>query len=131
MVENRGSHPEDNHLNVLVVEDFISTAELLKRVLVHAGFRVHVALDIESAMQAAKSEHFDIVVSDLCLPDGTGWELMENLKAQGPIHGIVVSALSAPDNVRRSFSSGFEAHLVKPVDIDLLVETVRGVSDAD
>ena len=131
MAEKRPDQRTPQQLNVLVVEDYPNTADLMVRVLSREGFHVTLASDVESAMRVAEKEHIDILVSDLCLPDGTGWELMEALRAHGPVHGIVVSALSAPENVRRSYNVGFEAHLVKPVDIDRLVETVHDVAESN
>ncbi|MDQ3115337.1 MAG: response regulator, partial [Verrucomicrobiota bacterium] len=58
----------------------------------------------------------DAVISDLGLPDGTGFELMEKLRAAHGLRGIAVSGYGMDDDVRRSEAAGFAAHLTKPID---------------
>ena len=78
---------------------------------------------------ATGSMPFDLVISDLGLPDGTGFELMTKLQGLQPgLRGIALSGYGMDDDVRRSLDAGFIAHLVKPVDFHQLDRTLRELS---
>ena len=69
---------------------------------------------------------FDLLLSDIGLPDGTGWDLLRELRAGArPIRAIAISGLGAPEDLERSESAGFSEHLVKPVAPEKLEEAVR------
>jgi CheY-like chemotaxis protein len=71
---------------------------------------------LREALAAAAVEKFDAVISDLGLPDGTGFELMEKLRARHGLRGIALSGYGMDEDVRRSEEAGFSAHLTKPID---------------
>ena len=75
---------------IIVVEDHASTAQALQKFLTTIGYKVYVAPDIASARALAKAIEFDVLLSDLRLPDGTGWDLMEELSATKPVRAIEV-----------------------------------------
>jgi PAS domain S-box-containing protein len=104
---------------VLVVEDHVDTALVLQRLLSRAGYKVKVATSAALALQLSAAEEFDVVVSDIGLPDATGYDLMAQLKERG-IRGIAMSGYGMEADVQRSRSAGFIEHLVKPVQIGLL-----------
>ena len=68
-------------------------------------------------LAAAESRPFDVVVSDLGLPDGSGHDLMRRLRERRPVAGIAMSGYGTEDDIRRSREAGFAEHLVKPVDL--------------
>src|SRR5438046_8990484 len=76
---------------IIVVEDHASTAEALRKFLTTIGYKVYIAPDIASARGLAKAIEFDVLLSDLRLPDGTGWDLMEELRAIKPVRAVAVS----------------------------------------
>src|SRR5947207_12700985 len=76
---------------IIVVEDHASTAEALRKFLTTIGYKVYIAPDIASARGLAKAIEFDVLLSDLRLPDDTGWDLMEELLAIKPIRAIAIS----------------------------------------
>jgi CheY-like chemotaxis protein len=115
-------------LRVLVVEDHVDTACLMARLLEAAGYEVRVAHDVASALQLAATEPFDIVVSDIGLPDATGYDLMEQLKAKHRIKGVALSGYVMDDDVQRSSDAGFTEHLVKPVNLDQLQAVIHRLS---
>ncbi len=117
-------------LRLLVVEDHEPTLTVLRRLLTRAGHQVVAADSIAAALSAAaKSMPFDFVISDLGLPDGTGLELMLKLQLLQPdLRGIALSGYGMDEDLRRSRESGFDAHLVKPVDIQQLTRTLRELS---
>lgn len=118
-------------LRLLVVEDHASTLEVLSRLLQRAGHEVVAAGTLASALAAAKSGQFDVVISDLGLPDGTGNELMEILRARYRLRGIALSGYGMEDDVARSRQAGFAAHLTKPVDFRQLQRALDEVMSGE
>ena len=112
---------------VLLVEDHPDTVRALSRLLGKSGYRVKTADSIASALQLAASEPFDIVVSDIGLPDGTGYELMEQMSDRYGIKGIALSGYGMEEDIRRSIEAGFADHVVKPVDLERLKSVMRHV----
>ena len=103
-------------LRLLLVEDHQSTIDVLERLLTRAGHSVTTAMSVANARKLAEAERFDAVISDLGLPDGTGYELMETLRAAHGLRGIALSGYGMDDDLRRSEEAGFSAHLTKPID---------------
>jgi PAS domain S-box-containing protein len=103
------------HLRVLVVEDHPDSARIIARVLQSAGYSVKTAHTAAAALDLAAQEVFDIVVSDIGLPDGTGYELMQQLRARREVKGIAMSGYGMDEDLRRSREAGFSEHLVKPI----------------
>ena len=116
-------------LRVLVVEDHADTAQALARLLRDAGFAITLANDVASALSVAQRESFDLVLSDLGLPDGSGTDVMRELRTHSAIPGIAMSGYGMEDDLRRSREAGFSEHLVKPVDRDKLMEAIRRVTE--
>jgi CheY-like chemotaxis protein len=77
------------------------------------------------ALAAAAGRPIDIVISDLGLPDGTGNELMQQLRDTYGLSGIALSGYGMDEDIARSRESGFVAHLIKPVDFHQLERTLR------
>ena len=87
---------------------------LLKR----RGYEVETALDIASALERAGGRQFDVLVSDMVLPDGSGLDLLRRLADRAPKHGgIVVSGYGQEEDVANSLAAGFKEHLAKPVNV--------------
>jgi PAS domain S-box-containing protein len=103
-------------LRVLLVEDHAETALLLKAILENSGHRVAVAGDVTSAIGHADSAPFDIVVSDIGLPDGTGYDLMRRLRERHRIPGVALSGYGMDEDLQQSREAGFADHIIKPVD---------------
>jgi len=116
-------------LRLLVVEDHADTARSLARLLGRAGFAVVTASDVASALAIAERESFDVLISDIGLPDGSGTDVMREVRARSTIPGIAMSGYGMEEDVRRSHEAGFSEHLVKPVDADKLKEAIRRVTE--
>jgi CheY-like chemotaxis protein len=108
--------PAPAAVNILLVEDHQDTARVLRRVLEHAGFAVSHASTIAEAFELATNRSFDLVVSDLGLPDGSGLELMRHLHTTRGLTGIALSGFGMDDDRAASSAAGFAEHLTKPVD---------------
>jgi len=118
-------------LRLLVVEDHESTLQVLSRLLTRVGHSVVTAANLAEALVAAGKADFDLVISDLGLPDGTGNELMEILRARHGLRGIALSGYGMDEDVARSRQSGFTTHLTKPVDFPQLQRALREMTQTD
>ena len=116
-------------MRLLLVEDHHDTARTISRLLRSAGFAVTTATDVASASSAADREPFDVLVSDLGLPDGDGYEIMRRVRAIRSMPGIAMSGYGMNEDRRRSHEAGFSEHLVKPIDLPQLIAAIRRVTD--
>lgn len=117
-------------LRVLVVEDHRDTAAVLARLLGASGYEVKTAHTAAAALQLAGMEPFDVIVSDIGLPDATGYELMKELKARYPIKGIAMSGYGMDEDLRKSREAGFSDHIVKPANVAQLERSIQRVCGA-
>jgi signal transduction histidine kinase/methylmalonyl-CoA mutase cobalamin-binding subunit len=134
--------PRPTHAHLLLVEDHPDTANVMARMLRRAGFQVTAASNLAQALaetEAARKSVDDngrmrpmrLVISDLGLPDGSGYDLMRKLRAEHRMRGIALSGFGMEDDVRRAQEAGFSRHLTKPVDFDQLLTTIREVLAAE
>ena len=110
-------------LRLLVVEDHADTATTLLRLLSRYGYKVQAADSMKVALEAAQNSTFDVIVTDIGLPDGNGVDLFQKIKEQDvgrPLRGIALSGFGTEEDVARSKAAGFDDHLTKPVDFNLL-----------
>jgi CheY-like chemotaxis protein len=85
------------------------------------GYAIQHAASAEDALREVKRQQFDVVLSDIGLPDLDGWQLLEQLRAAQPtIRGIAVSGYAHDVDYRKSMEAGFYLHLKKPVPMDEL-----------
>ena len=115
---------------LIVVEDHAQTAEGLKKFLSAIGYQVFVATDMASALSLAAAVEFDVLLSDLGLPDGTGWELLKRLSAERRIRAIAFSGYNSPEDRQRSAEAGFLEHLAKPLAPDQLCAAINRAAAA-
>ena len=111
-------------LRLLIVEDHVDSAELLAELLQGHGHSVRVATTASDAMALAARETFDVVVSDVGLPDASGYELMAHLRERSSIIGIAVTGSGRASDIERGRAAGFSAHLTKPVSLQRLEQTL-------
>jgi PAS domain S-box-containing protein len=118
------------HTLILFVEDHEDTARVLGRILQNAGFDVSHAGTVAGARTLAAGRRFDLVISDLGLPDGSGLELMSALRDAQGLTGIALSGFGTEEDVAASLAAGFAAHLTKPVDWDRLRSEIEQLTPA-
>ena len=116
-------------LQVLLVEDHEATIEVLRRLLTRDGHTVKLAMTIAAAKHIAKNGKFDLLISDLGLPDGTGFELMEELRKKYNLSGIALSGYGMEEDLRRTREVGFHTHLIKPVDFEQLRRAISDLTE--
>jgi CheY-like chemotaxis protein len=106
---------------ILIVEDHGDTRRVLGTLLHRWGFDVSVAESLESGLAFLNTKEFDVIVSDIALPDGTGYALVwEAKRKQRTLKAIAISGYNSPADVAIGKSSGFDYHLSKPFDCHLL-----------
>jgi DNA-binding response OmpR family regulator len=109
--------------HVLVVEDEPNLRMIIRRNLEHRGVRVSEAADAAEALQSLAANRPDLMLLDINLPDRTGWDVLRDLQATGPLPPtVVVSAVRVPADRLREF--GVVAYLPKPFPIDALTRLV-------
>jgi PAS domain S-box-containing protein len=107
-------------LRILLVEDHRDTRHALSRLLTHFGHQTSVANNTQSALQMMASQRFDVVLCDIGLPDGSGYEVISQAKRQGLVKAVAITGFGTDEDIRRSKEAGSDFHLVKPVDFDEL-----------
>ena len=112
-------------MRVLLVEDHEDTNRSLTSLLRRRGYDVQAAHSVQSALDLAANEQFDVLVSDIGLPDGSGIELMKAINSKNPIFGIALTGFGMEEDVRRSHDVGFHHHLIKPVDLNRLDSLIQ------
>ena len=115
-------------MRVLVVEDHPDTAEVIARLLRASGYVVKTAHTAAVALQFAAAEPFDVIVSDIGLPDATGYDLMKEIKSRYPMKGIAMSGYGMDEDLRKSREAGFSDHIVKPANVAQLDRSIRRVA---
>jgi signal transduction histidine kinase/ActR/RegA family two-component response regulator len=111
---------EARALRILLVDDHQDTCAALEKLLVRRGHLVAATHNVRSAMEAAVRNRFDLLISDIALPDGSGMELMMQLHAISRIPGIAISGFGNNGDIEKSLQAGFSEHLIKPVKLEKL-----------
>ena len=122
-LESVSSHPaaEQRPRRILLVEDHADTARIMSQLLRAFGYEVRTAGTVASALELAGSEDFDLILSDLGLPDGSGLDVICGVHKQHPhLKGIALSGFGMDEDIARSHQAGFIEHVTKPVNFDEL-----------
>jgi PAS domain S-box-containing protein len=120
--ENQPPDPASAGLpKILLVEDNADTLRTMAMVLKSSGFDVRTATSVESALGALGGELFNLLVSDIGLPDGTGLDIMRHCRDHLGLKGIAFSGYASDRDVRESEEAGFSHHLAKPADLGRMI----------
>jgi len=114
---SRGPKPRPKPLRILLVEDHRDTRRMLSRLLTHFGHEVLAADNVRSALGIIASGELDVLLCDIGLPDGSGYEIISQAKRKQPIKSVALTGFGTEEDVRRSKDAGFDFHLVKPIDL--------------
>lgn len=117
-------------LRVLLVDDHPDTCAALERLLTLRGHRVTAAHNMREALVSAARDSFDLLISDVGLPDGNGMDLLRTVRIQQPIRGIAISGFGMDADIGKSLEAGFSEHLVKPVKLEKLEAAIARVMAA-
>jgi CheY-like chemotaxis protein len=103
-------------LRILVVEDHSDTLQALSNLLTHFGHEISVADDAQSAREIIHAKELDVVLADIALPDGSGYDLVAEAKQKRPVKAVALTGFGGADDIERGKEAGFDFHLTKPVD---------------
>ena len=117
-----------DHLRILLVEDNRDSLKNLTWALDRLGHSGVPADCLAAARAAATWGDFDVLISDIQLPDGTGLELMQEAGRSGEAAGIALSGYGSEEDVRESLAAGFREHLTKPITFTALDAAIRRVA---
>jgi two-component system CheB/CheR fusion protein len=116
-------------MRILLVEDHADTARVMARLLRSQGHQVTHASDVATSSKLLSENKYDLLISDLGLPDGNGWEIMRGLRGRGSnLPGIALSGYGQDADIQNSLEAGFCAHFTKPVNISALMAKIREVA---
>jgi two-component system, chemotaxis family, CheB/CheR fusion protein len=122
--DSAARNPTDG-LRLLLVEDHVDTAKMLGKLLALAGYTVRTAVDAAGALALAACEPFDVMISDIGLPDATGYQLMDQIRQKYGFAGIAMSGYGMEEDFRKSQEAGFSEHLVKPISFAQLDDAIK------
>ena len=112
----RASYNSGKRLRILVVEDHNDTLQALSRLLSHFGHEISLADTAQSALNTIDSKEFDVVLCDIALPDGNGYDVVAEAKRKRPVKAVALTGFSTTDDIKGGQQAGFDFHLTKPVD---------------
>jgi PAS domain S-box-containing protein len=111
---------------ILVVDDDEDSLDLLRVVLEGAGASVTLASSARVALEASAARRFDLVVSDIGMPDMDGYAFMRSLRQRHPdVPSIALTAYARAEDAERAHQAGYQHHIAKPVDADELVAIIE------
>jgi CheY-like chemotaxis protein len=118
-------------LQILVVEDHGDTRRVLTGLLGHFGHSISAADNVESALAFVRAKHFDAIVSDLALPDGSGYDVIREAKRCQQLTGVALTANAEDDDIACGRDAGFDYHLTKPIDFAQLRDVLGHIAPAN
>jgi CheY-like chemotaxis protein len=114
---------------ILVVDDHGDTLRSMQLLLRRLGYEVLAAENMTDALQIAEEQPFDILLSDIGLPDGSGLELLKRIRQTRDVPALALSGFGMDEDVERSRDAGFSDHLIKPVSIDRLQAAIAQLEE--
>lgn len=115
-------------LKILVIEDHESTNQVLVRMLQKGGHEVTAAKNGEMALKALQGGRFDLVLSDIGLPDTNGWDLLKKIRAAQPdTKAIALTGYGYPNDMKRSSQVGYDMHITKPPDWNAIEAALKSL----
>jgi len=117
-------------LKILLVEDNDDTLRVMTSLLKLANHQVRTASSLRAAKDALASADFDVLLCDIGLPDGTGWDLLRSSLPAHPIRAIALSGFAQDEDLARSKAAGFLEHLTKPISPEKLEAVLQAVANA-
>lgn len=128
LVDDHHKQGHEKRRRALVVDDVADVTDMLKVLLTHAGYEVMTAGSAMAAIDAARSDHFDIIISDIGMPQMNGYELAQAVRELPGYQSVPMVALtgySKFDDRQRSLNAGFNAHLTKPIEPRELLDLIE------
>lgn len=120
----------DSMLTILLIEDHVDTADVMAQLIRGMGHEVTVAGRVDDALAATQSTTYDLIVSDVGLPDGTGLDFIKAFREHSDAPAVALTGFGTDEDVRRCLAAGFTSHLTKPVNflqLEQLIENAANV----
>jgi CheY-like chemotaxis protein len=114
-------------IRILIVEDHADTAAVLEVVLRKRGYEVTTTGTAAEALALCEESKFDLLITDIGLPDYDGWELLKRVREKCKVKAIALTGFGMASDVRHSREAGFDAHLTKPADLSSVVGAIEKV----
>jgi CheY-like chemotaxis protein len=112
-----GTRPgSKGQMRIFIVENHDDTRFLLGVLLEQLGHTVHAVANMKAAIEQAGTGEWDVLISDIGLPDGNGWELLVALGDRAPRYSVAMSGFGMVSDRQKSLAAGFRHHLLKPVE---------------
>jgi signal transduction histidine kinase len=115
------------HRRVLLVDDHHDTCIGMKRMLERRGYEITVAHSADQAVEKVRKQDFDLLISDIGLPDRSGYDLMREVRLNKNLPGIALSGFGTEQDVNQARAAGFSEHLTKPINFERLEKTIRNL----
>jgi signal transduction histidine kinase/CheY-like chemotaxis protein len=129
-VLEKGAGPP-RHRRVLVVDDHRDTCTGMKRMLERRGYQITVAHTAQQAVEKVRTQEFDLLISDIGLPDRSGYELIREVQSSKTLPGIALSGFGTEHDINESLAAGFSQHLTKPINFERLEEAICNVLEPE
>src|ERR1700736_2763835 len=115
MGDDQGKTPDKmaRGLRILVVEDHGETLRTMSHLLAHFGHEISMADSSRSALEIVESKTFDVVLCDIGLPDGSGYDVISHAKRKQPVKGVALTGFDRDEDIRRGKEAGFDFPLTK------------------
>jgi signal transduction histidine kinase/CheY-like chemotaxis protein len=126
-VDRKPEPAVSKHRRVLLVDDHYDTCIGMKRMLERRGYEITVAHSAEQAVEKVRIEDFDLLISDIGLPDRSGYELMREVRVNKDLPGIALSGFGSEQDVKQAREAGFSEHLTKPINFERLEKTIQNL----
>jgi signal transduction histidine kinase len=116
-----------SHRRVLLVDDHHDTCLGMKRMLERRGYQITIAHSAEQAVEKVRTQEFDLLISDIGLPDRSGYDLMREVRLNKRLPGIALSGFGSEQDVNQAREAGFAEHLTKPINFERLEKTIQSL----
>src|SRR6516165_3016104 len=126
-VDRRSDAAVASHGRVLLVDDHHDTCLGMKRLLERRGYQITVAHSAEQAVEKVRTQEFDLLISDIGLPDRSGYDLMREVGLNKRLPGIALSGFGTEQDVDQAREAGFAEHLTKPINFERLEKTIESL----
>jgi DNA-binding response OmpR family regulator len=103
----------------------------MKMMLERRGYEITVAHSAEQAVEEAHERDFDLLISDIGLPDRSGYDLMRELRESKGLPGIALSGFGSEHDISKARAAGFAEHLTKPINFEQLEEAIQNLLDLE
>jgi CheY-like chemotaxis protein len=112
-------------LRLFLVKNHADTIKYMQLFLEQLDYHIRVAPDMATALREIPNSHCDVLISDIGLPDGDGWQLLEKLGSNRPPIAIAMSGYGTGNDQQKSRQVGYSHHLIKPFTPELLLSILR------